>query len=110
MGWRFMARHFVPSFLDFVCCCVPSGKQPQLGQKMPRIQRSEAVRRLNLELAEPVRARLEELRSELNAESLVEVIRKALSLFDYVWKTKKTGYDLILRSRETGAEQIVEFL
>lgn len=68
------------------------------------------MRRLNLELAEPIRLRLEELRTELQADSLAEVIRKSLSLLDYVLTKRKAGYSLILRDDKTKAEQLIEFL
>jgi hypothetical protein len=77
---------------------------------MPRQRRSEPTRRLNLELTDPVRIRLEEMRDELGAESLAEVVRKSLSLLDYVWSRKKSGYSLLLRDDETKTEQLIEFL
>lgn len=48
---------------------------------MPRPKRGEKVR-LNLDLPPPVRERLEELRTQTNAESLAEVVRRALAVYD----------------------------
>ena len=74
---------------------------------MPRIAKSRPTRRLNLELSEAVRDRLEELRDEIGADSITEVVRRALSLYDYVWTQNQEGNEIVLRGEDK--ESVVEF-
>lgn len=63
---------------------------------MPRISTGEKRVRLNLEISESVRDRIEGLREESGAESLTEVIRKALSAYEFLIKHKKNKGKIIL--------------
>ena len=54
---------------------------------MPRPASTEAKVRLNLELPERVRERLERVRVMSEADSLTEVIRRALSVYDTLLTT-----------------------
>ncbi|MCA9031070.1 MAG: hypothetical protein KDA66_09700, partial [Planctomycetaceae bacterium] len=67
---------------------------------MARIAKRQETRRLNLELNEAVRSRLEELRDEVGAESLAEVIRRSLALYDHVHTKKKEGFELCLKKED----------
>lgn len=67
---------------------------------MPRIPKNRPTRRLTLDLSEEVRTNLEALRETTQADSLVEVIRRALAVYDFVAKAKATGGKLILKDEE----------
>lgn len=71
---------------------------------MPRIPTGEPKVRLNLELTERVRDRLERLRSETEADTLVEVVRRALAVYDTLIASRENEEKLIIRSRD-GAER-----
>jgi len=64
---------------------------------MPRIPKNRQIRRLTLDLSEQVRTELDELRELTQADSLVEVIRRALQVYAFVCKAKASGGKLILR-------------
>lgn len=79
---------------------------------MPRLAKNVGTRRLNLELTDEVRDRLEELRDEMGADSMTEVIRRSLALLDFAWKMKKQkGRELFFRrpNDETAQKVDVEF-
>ena len=69
---------------------------------MPRLPRKKPTSRLNLEMSLVVRQRLERLRDETDADSLSEVIRKALAVYEYLWDAKSSGASLLVKddSRE----------
>ena len=74
---------------------------------MGRPTKNHKTIRLNLELSEVVRKRLEELKTEIEADSLADVIRRALALYDHVWTKHKEGFEVTLKNaHET---RIVEF-
>ncbi|HVK71265.1 MAG TPA: ribbon-helix-helix protein, CopG family [Polyangium sp.] len=63
--------------------------------------------RLELELPERVRARLEELRAMNGADSLTEVVRRALATYDVLLTaTRNRGNTIVQRSHD-GAEREV---
>ena len=76
---------------------------------MGRIARKQAKVRMNLDMAEPVRKRLEDLRDETHADSLSEVIRRALSLYDLAWTETQRGGVTIIRSKD-GTEKQIQLL
>lgn len=55
---------------------------------MPRTSRGPKAR-LNLEMSEEVRARLEGLRQRTDADSLAEVVRRALAVYDLLWSERE---------------------
>lgn len=73
---------------------------------MPRIARSQPTSRLNLEIAEQVREKLERLRDSTNADSLTEVIRRALAVYDILHSTAAEGGTIILKTGE-GEQKLV---
>ena len=75
---------------------------------MPRIAKNRPTSRLNLELSQAVRDRLETLRDEVDADSITEVIRRALALYDHVWTKRREGYELALVGPK-GQKKTVEF-
>ena len=59
---------------------------------------------MNLVMSQNVRDTLEELRDDTDAESLSEVVRKALAVYRLVWSEKARGCTLHLR-KEDGSER-----
>lgn len=74
---------------------------------MARPTKKHEVSRLNLEMPVEVRSRLEEIKDRTRADSLAEVIKRALSLYGYVMDEKQTGHKLFLRGPEGDREIIV---
>ncbi len=72
---------------------------------MPRIARNKVTKRLNLEMSEQVRKRLERLRDETDADSLAEVFRTAIAVYDFVWDQKRQGHQIFTRT-PTGDQEI----
>jgi hypothetical protein len=58
---------------------------------MPRTAKTVETSRLTLEMAVSVRKRLEHLRDRTEADSLAEVIRRALAVYDVLWDEKEKG-------------------
>ncbi len=58
---------------------------------------SKPPARLTFELAPKARAKLENLSAETD-QSLSEVIRRALGVYDLLWSESKKGGSLIIRS------------
>jgi hypothetical protein len=76
---------------------------------MPRPANTEARVRLNLELPERVRERLERVRVMSEADSLTEVIRRALSVYDTLLTTAlEDGGQIILRVDGKERELIIK--
>lgn len=65
--------------------------------------------RLNLRIGKNVRARIEMLKDATGAESLTEVLRRALALYDALLQERAKGYALILRD-DDGSEREVSFM
>ena len=79
---------------------------------VPRTSRAtnqEGRVRLNLELPERLRARLESLRALSEADSLAEVVRRAIALYDVLlMAVRDRGVTIVLRSRD-GTERELHF-
>jgi hypothetical protein len=73
---------------------------------MPRTSSGPKVR-LNLEVSEAVRAKLEELRERTGAESFVEVIRRSLAIYDFLRSEKEEGGTLVLKGRDGREREVV---
>jgi len=58
-------------------------------------------------MAASTRERLESLRLQTHADSLTEVVRRALSLYDFVWAQKEKGGKLIVKDRNGEREVVV---
>jgi hypothetical protein len=67
---------------------------------MPRIARTHKTSRLTLELPQTLRDRLEGLRDEVMADSLTEVVRRALALYGHCVDARKAGSQVIIRGDE----------
>lgn len=76
---------------------------------MGRTAKARPTSRLTLDLAEPVRQRLDTLRNRTDADSLVEVVRRALAVYEFLWGEKAGGARLVVK-REDGKEREVVLL
>jgi len=62
--------------------------------------------RLNLEIGEEARKRMEELRDETGSRSLTDVVSRALAVYEYLWRQKKTGSRVLVQDSE-GTRELV---
>lgn len=74
---------------------------------MPRPRKDRDTSRLNLELTKQTRDRLEELRERSEADSLTEVIRRALAVYDAVLEHYGTGGKVLLRDKDGVDRQVL---
>ncbi len=72
---------------------------------MPRVKGPEKIR-LNLEVLPIVKKRLDRLVGDSEADSMSEVVRRALSLYELVLKNRRRGGTLLFKS-DTGVENEV---
>ncbi len=63
---------------------------------VPRLKRDESVR-INLEVSPLVRERIERLKEKTEAESLTEVIRRALAVYETLLSISEDGRTVIVR-------------
>lgn len=57
--------------------------------------------RLNLAISEDVKKKIELLQIEIGADSMSEVIRRAIDAFDLIVKEQKLGNHIEIRRRES---------
>ncbi len=62
--------------------------------------------RLNLEVTRPVRERLERLRDLSDADSMTEVIRRAVAVYEVLLDHREKGFETVIRNQD-GAERLV---
>ncbi len=74
---------------------------------MPRPKSSESKSRLNLELPERVRTRIEQIRVLAEADSMSEVIRRAISVYATLLRVTQDGDRLVLRSANGEERELV---
>jgi hypothetical protein len=74
---------------------------------MPRIAKTVPTRRLTMEMTEDVRKKLECLREETQADSLAEVIRRALAVYDFLWREKAEGAKLVVKGSKGDKELVL---
>lgn len=74
---------------------------------MPRPAKSIPTTRLTLDLAEPVRERLNALKDQTEADTLVEVVRKALAVYDFLWTEKAKGAKLVVKTADGERELVL---
>jgi hypothetical protein len=73
---------------------------------MPRLPKDNPTSRLNLEMSEETRRRLELLRKATNSDSLAEVVRKALKVYDFLWHESAGGNQVVVKGPE-GDKQLI---
>lgn len=71
---------------------------------MARPGRTQPKIRLNLDMPAGTKQQLEDLRDMTHADSMSEVIRRALALYDFLWQEKQNGATTIIRAKD-GSEQ-----
>ena len=76
---------------------------------MPRAKRSEGRFRLNLEMPESVRDKLESMRRRSEADSRTEVIRRALALYDLLLEHSQQGSSIIVRTKDGKEKEVLIF-
>ena len=72
---------------------------------MPQLRRNRETSRLNfegrsLQISKTARGRLERLRDETDADSLSEVVRRSLAVYDALVKQVLEGGEVIVRDKE----------
>lgn len=73
---------------------------------MGRPANAEPTVRLNLEIAKRVRDRLERLKHTSGADSLTEVIRRALTVYDVLLQVGEEGSKLVVHHRDGSKETL----
>lgn len=58
-------------------------------------------------MAEVVRKQLEHLKDQTNADSLTEVIRRALAVYDLLWKATSEGGNIVIKTDEGEKELLL---
>jgi hypothetical protein len=74
---------------------------------MPRIAKDVETSRLTLEMARSVRKRLEHLRDRTEADSLAEVIRRALAVYEVLWDQKAKGCRVMVQGGDGERELLL---
>jgi len=74
---------------------------------MPRPPSTENRVRLNLELPVRVRDQLERLKELSEADSLTEVIRRALRIFELLLEMRASKASIIIRAKDGSEKEII---
>lgn len=74
---------------------------------MPRIARNHPTTRLNLELGESSRQKLLALRDLTQANSLADVVQRALAVYEFVQAEKAKGSVLVCRDPEGNEREVL---
>ena len=72
---------------------------------MSKTKKSDGVR-LNLEVSPMVRGRLERLKDDTEAESLTEVVRRALAVYETLIGLATASHEIVIRD-SLGNEQVL---
>ena len=73
---------------------------------MARVPNNLKGGRLNLEMGKDIRDRMERLRDETGSRSLTDVVSRALAVYDYLWKQKRTGGKVLIQDSD-GTRELV---
>ena len=63
--------------------------------------------RLNLELSQAAKARIQRLRETTDAHSLSEVVRRALATYDSLWEEKMRGGVVVVRLQDGKEKELL---
>jgi hypothetical protein len=74
---------------------------------MARAPGNNPTSRLTLDLPLPVRVMLNHLRASTNAESLVEVVRRAILVYEFIKSETADGGKLIIRKLDGTEREVV---
>jgi hypothetical protein len=73
---------------------------------MPRIAKNYPTSRVNLEMGESARQKLEALRDRTQANSLTEVVQRALAVYEFLHAEKQKGNQLVVKGPD-GEKEVV---
>ena len=76
---------------------------------MPRPSRKHPKIRLNLDMPAEIKSQLEDLRDLTHADSMSEVIRRAIAVYDFLLNEKANGGVTIVRLKD-GSERQLELM
>lgn len=82
---------------------------PIFSLTVPEKSKTPPKTRLNLDLTPKVRERLDDLQAKTDASSLVEVIRRALAVYDMFLDHERNGGKTVLQNAD-GSREIVKLL
>lgn len=74
---------------------------------MPRPAKNIPTSRLTLEMADVVRKQLEFVRDQTHADSLAEVIRRSIAVYDLLRKATAEGAKIVLESKDGQRELVI---
>lgn len=74
---------------------------------MPRPPKPAPTARLTLELPDPVKKQMEHVRDQTHAQSLTEVIRRALAVYDVLRQAAADGCTIVIEPKEGKARELV---
>lgn len=74
---------------------------------MPRLPSTKSKTRLNLDLSTSARKSLEDLRTATDADSLSEVIRRSLNVYNLVVCARDSNSVVIIRSNDGSERELV---
>jgi len=74
---------------------------------MPRIAKNHPTSRLNLEMGESARQKLDTLRDQTQANSLTEVVQRALAVYEFLHAEKAKGNALVVKDPDGGEKEVV---
>ena len=73
---------------------------------MPRRANPNEKVRMTLELTKPIREQLERMQRESQADSLAEVIRRALAVYDLMLEVNREGAKVIATYKDGSKERL----
>ena len=76
---------------------------------MARVARTEPRHRMYIDLPEAVCQQVEELRKQVHADTLSEVMRRALALYELMIAERAKGFETVLRDN-SGKEKQLQFM
>lgn len=73
---------------------------------MARPKRPGKHVRVNLDMPEDVKKRIEDLRDETHASSLAMVLQRALAVYDYIYRTEQEGARIVVHHADGNQEHL----
>ncbi|MGF6534308.1 hypothetical protein P3T20_005112 [Paraburkholderia sp. GAS206C] len=80
-------------------CGPVNGNEMRAARKQPKV-------RLNLDMSVEVKEQIEALRDRMHADSMSEVIRRALAIYDFLLTQQADGSITVIRSKDGSEKQI----
>ncbi len=76
---------------------------------MDKSEKDKKVR-INIDLTSTAKTKLDHLQKELDLPTCVEVIRRGISLLEFITKKEQEGYSLYVENPEKGIREKIKFL